>query len=269
MQERKKKYGPALLSFALACLSLASCATTRGTLDVPLRVSSNPQEGQAVKLVRVTDQRPFELKPRDASIPSLKGGEIDDPAITSRAIARKRNTFGKAIGDILLPEGRTVEELATSALVRGLRESGLRVLEAGAEGYDGATSLEADIDQFWMWFTPGFWAAHIEFEARITITGSIEPFTQGEEFRGYIRLSTQAARGSTEVDAGHGPLAHQGQASKVHTGHPSVPDQGQTACVEAPDRTPGNQGAGGAIGQAGSHDERVSPYDFLSNKFPS
>jgi hypothetical protein len=173
----------------------AGCATSRGTLDVRTPVVANPAQGPAVRIVRVTDGRRFELRPRDPSIPSLKDGQIDDPAITSRAIARKRNTYGKAMGDILLPAGRTVEELTEEALRRGLRESGFRVLREGDSGYDDAAALEADIHQFWAWISPGFWAAHLEFNSRIRVTGPIKPFDDGKDFKGYVRLGTQAATG--------------------------------------------------------------------------
>jgi hypothetical protein len=49
----------------------------------------------------VTDQRTFEARPRDASIPSLKEeADLTNRAITVRAIARKRGGFGMALGDI-------------------------------------------------------------------------------------------------------------------------------------------------------------------------
>jgi len=174
-------------------LILAGCATSRGVMDVKPKSVANPASGPAVTIARVTDRREFQLKPPDPSIPSLKNGEINDSAITSRAIARKRNGYGKALGDILLPEGRTVEQLVEEALVRGLRESGFRVLERGDADYATAVPLEADIDQFWAWLSPGFWAGHLEFKSRIRLIGGISPLQDGQEFEGYVRLATQAA----------------------------------------------------------------------------
>ncbi len=174
-------------------LTLAGCATSRGIMDIQPKSVANPASGPIVKIARVTDQREFQLKPPDPSIPSLKYGEIDNSAITSRAIARKRNSYGKAMGDILLPEDRTVEQIAEEAIIRGLRESGFQVLEEGDVRYEEAVPLEADIYQFWAWLSPGFWAAHLEFDLRIRLTGAISPFEEGQEFKGYVRLSTQAA----------------------------------------------------------------------------
>jgi len=174
-------------------LLLAGCATSRGIMDVEPKFVANPASGPAVKIAQVIDRRKFQLKPPDPSIPSLKDGEIDNPAITSRAIARKRGGYGKAMGDILLPEGRSVEQLVEEVVVRGLRESGFQVLETGDTGHEVAVPLEVEIDQFWAWFSPGFWAAHLEFDSRIRLSGAISPFQDGQEFKGYVRLGTQAA----------------------------------------------------------------------------
>jgi hypothetical protein len=146
-----------------------------------------------VTIERVTDQRVFELAPSVASIPSLKLGEIDDPEITSRAIARKRNTYGQAIGDILLPPGRTVEQVVEEALIRSFRDAGYRVITENDDAAATAVPIEADIQQFWSWFTPGFWTISLEFEARVIITADVEPFQQGDEIRGYVKVRGQAA----------------------------------------------------------------------------
>ena len=44
-----------------------------------------------------------------------------------------------------------------------------------------------------MWFTPGFWAAHLEFRAAVALKGPIPPLAQNPEVPGYVRLGTQAA----------------------------------------------------------------------------
>lgn len=173
----------------LAGLLGSGCATNRGIMDVQFTVPEDPASGKAVKIVRVTDRRMFEAAPRDPSVPSLKGNEIEDKAITSRAIARKRNGYGKALGDILLPEGRTVEDLVRESLTSSFREAGYRVVEDG----DKAVPVEADIDQFWAWFTPGFWALSLEFETEVKIKGNLPSYKNGKTVRGYVKLHSQAA----------------------------------------------------------------------------
>jgi hypothetical protein len=156
----------------LACIFLAvGCATTRGVIDVPATVTSNPPSGPAVRIDRVTDRRVFEIDPRQANIPSLMNdSEVNDAKITSRAIARKRGGFGKALGDILLPEGRTVMQVVQEALTWSLREAGYRVVSKQDPEAAAAIPLEADIDQFWAWFRPGFAEVAVEFESSVRLT---------------------------------------------------------------------------------------------------
>ena len=180
-----------LVSLALAVFS--GCATSRGVIDVQEEVVANPETGVAVKFSRVTDVRRFEINPRQADIPSLKNNEIDDPAITSRAIARKRNGYGKALGDILLPEGRTVAGLVEGSLTKGLRENGYRVLTVGDEGFEDAVPIEVDIEKFWGWFSPGFWSIGINFETLLRLTGPAGPFVDGEEFDSKVERKFQTA----------------------------------------------------------------------------
>jgi len=177
--------------FAVSILG-QGCATNRGVLDVRMTVPPNPSSGKLVRLAKVTDQRKFEAAPRSASIPSLRGNDAFDKSITIRAIARKRNGYGKALGDIVLPEGRTVEDLVREALITSFRESGYRVTESTSAQPD-EIPVEAEIEQFWAWVTPGFWAMGMEFEAIVKIKGNVASFSNGETVRGYVELHTQAA----------------------------------------------------------------------------
>lgn len=186
------------LPFAVLILAISGCATTRGILDVRSDTGVNPASGQAVKITSVTDSRKFEISPGSASIPSLKGDEIANKAITSRAIARKRNSYGKALGDILLPEGRTVNMLVSDAVTRAFRESGYRVLTRSDPGYDSAKPVGVDIQQFWAWMTPGFWAISLEFETRLKIGGDNR--ASGKTVRGYIRKKSGAAGSGTWME---------------------------------------------------------------------
>jgi hypothetical protein len=181
------------LLVAAAVAALSGCATSRGILDYSPPESTNLGNGPAVRIASVSDARVFAVDPPDPSIPSLKNDEIKDPAITSRAIARKRNGYGKAIGDILLPEGRTVSDLVRASVARGLREGGYRVLAEGDEGYAEAAPIDVEIRKFWMWITPGFLAAHLEFKNAIALKGPIPPLTENPEVGGYVRLPSQAA----------------------------------------------------------------------------
>ena len=174
-------------------LSMTGCATTRGTLDLQVELPPNPSSEIAFQEPVITDARRFQPSPPDPSIPSLRNeDEIGDMSITSRAIARKRNSYGMAMGDILLPEGRTVGALASDAIVRAFRSAGYMVVSPSDPDFARALPVSARIDQFWAWVTPGFWAMAIEFEARIHVVSKLGQFADGEDVRGYIRLKSAA-----------------------------------------------------------------------------
>ena len=187
----------------LACLFLATgCATTRGVIDVPAKAGPNPASGPAVRIDRVTDRRFFEIDPRQANIPSLMNdAEIKDPKITSRAIARKRGGFGKALGDVLLPEGRTVMQVVEEALTWSLQEAGYRVVNKQHPEASTAIPLEADIDQFWAWFRPGFAEVAVEFESSVRLTSPPLPALQTSPVKGTSRVTGMAATSGTWQEA--------------------------------------------------------------------
>jgi hypothetical protein len=194
---KKKKINLTSIFWAFIAIGIlllgSGCATNRGVLDVKIDVPENPVSDKAVSIVRVTDIRQFEVAPRDASVPSLRGDGTNDPALKARAIARKRNGYGKALGDIVLPEGRSIEDLAREALTKAFIEAGYKVIDDGSTYEGKIIPIEADIEQFWSWFTPGFWSVALQFEAKIKIKGDIMHFEEGETVRGHVKLHTQAA----------------------------------------------------------------------------
>ena len=126
-------------------------------------------------------------------MPSLKGGEVGNSAITERAIARKRNGFGQALGDILLPEGETVAGLVEDRLTDGFRDNGYRVVTEGDSDFADAIPMEVDIDKFWGWFQPGFWEIKLQFESLIRIQGPLDPFVDGKSYENGSELGAQTA----------------------------------------------------------------------------
>ena len=183
-----------LLVFAMLVV-VSGCATSRGVLDITQEETVNPVSGEAIKFVRVSDNRQFQVDPPQPDIPSLKNDEINDPAITSRAIARKRNTFGKALGDILLPEDETVAGLVENSLARGFRENGYRVVGPDDPDFDEAIPVEVDIEKFWGWFNPGFWEIKLKYETVLRISGPVASFVDGKEFDSQSVMGFQTASG--------------------------------------------------------------------------
>lgn len=181
------------LAAVLAAIVLGGCATSRSVIDIHAAPGTAPSSGPTVVINPIIDGRTFDVAPGDPSVPSLKNKEVGNPAITSRAVARKRNTYGQALGDVLLPEGRTVQALVGEALTQALHSSGYRVLGADLPEDPAAIPVKVEVREFWAWFSPGFWAAHLECRIRIRVVGGPPFHIEGQEFRGYIRLATQGA----------------------------------------------------------------------------
>jgi hypothetical protein len=202
----------------LLAVSLAACATNRGEIDLRVAATPNPPGGPAVKITEVVDRRKFEIKPGEPNVPSLMNGEINDAAITRRAIARKRNAYGAALGDILLPEGRSVAQLTEEALTKALREAGYRVVAAGDPDYDKARPLQADVEQFWGWFRPGFAQITLQYEARVRLRGNWPSTAQEVRGEAKIGRGMAATEQWTEVfNAGLANLVENARAGMQRT----------------------------------------------------
>jgi hypothetical protein len=172
-------------------------------LDVEELESSNPASGDAVSFVRIVDARNFQVDPPQPSTPSLKNDEIDDESITLRAIARKRNGYGMALGDILLPEGKTVTDVVENRLSYAFRNSGYRVVPEGS-AEDRVIPLEVRIEKFWGWMSPGFWSIGLSFESAIVVVAPVVGFEDGLRFESEVERRFQTAMGSnwqTVIDA--------------------------------------------------------------------
>ncbi len=157
---------------ALLMLStlLFGCATSRSVVEVQTPQGKNGN-GQKITITAL-DERQFMVKPPSADIPSLKNAEeIGDASITSRAIGRKRNGYGMALGDVLLPEGITVSQLVARSVAQGYRQAGYQVVEAAEKNGD-AQAVTVRITEFWSWFSPGFFSVAANNKARLTLTSA-------------------------------------------------------------------------------------------------
>jgi hypothetical protein len=183
---------------ACALLVLVSgCATTRSEmrLTVPAAGSAVVSGGAPLVIDSVQDVRRFEADPPDPSTPSLKKGA--KYALTAegrkQAIARKRGGFGHAFGDILLPRDQNVETVTRQLLTNAFAAHGYSVVDA-ASAPANATHVSADIQQFWAWFTPGFWSATIEAQIKTLLT-IVSPHGQRKlTVKGYGHNAIQVAR---------------------------------------------------------------------------
>lgn len=190
---------------ALTIVLLASgCAANRGlmTLSVP-PATATASHGIPVYIDRIADNRVFEDKPAQPSTPSLKGGKAtsEGEAIKARAIARKRNGYGMALGDILLEGDQSVIGVMRDLLQESFKGAGYRIVDERSQLGEEGLEVDASIEKFWAWFTPGFFAVAMESQIETALQ-----VTQGEEqrevhVRAHGRNSGQSGREGNWIEA--------------------------------------------------------------------
>jgi uncharacterized lipoprotein YajG len=170
--ENRRVRGALLVAGAL--LLVGGCATNRGIMELSVPEDRAPAAsgGKSVMIRSVTDKRVFEENPSDPSTPSLGFGGAGAATADERkrAIARKRNTYGKALGDILLKEGQSVETVAADLLKSSLRGMGYTVIGDRNQVKADTLVVDVTVNKFWAWFTPGFWALTLRSEIDTTVT---------------------------------------------------------------------------------------------------
>ncbi|MCD6079422.1 MAG: flagellar biosynthetic protein [Ramlibacter sp.] len=173
-----RTFGAAALLLASAILG--GCATSRSEVRIAppdAAAAAAVTKPRAVVIRSVQDTRQFAEKPADPSVPSLGEGGASQASdsVKARAIARKRNTYGQALGDVLLQEGQTVTGLVRENLSAAFRQAGYRVATDAASAGPNPLNVDVSVRKFWAWFTPGFWTitltANIETELRISDGG--------------------------------------------------------------------------------------------------
>lgn len=197
----------------LAMAVLGGCATTRSEIALSAPVAAAPATGKPVVIRSVKDERVFEQAPRDPGTPSLgfEGAAQASAETRARAIGRKRNTYGQALGDVLLQPGQTVEGVVRENLSAALQQAGYRVV---AEKDAGGSALVADvrIKQFWSWLQPGFWSITLHTAVTTDVDFSGRPQT--------IRVKTseglQVATDGNWIEAvGKALAAYRAEAARV------------------------------------------------------
>lgn len=156
------------VAFVILVAGMSGCATNRGVIRpaIPQGMAAE-SNGLQIFLRNVTDNRVFEENPQSPDIPSLgfEGAEGASDDIKARAVGRKRNTYGKALGDVILEEGMTVASVMRELQSNALRNLGYEMVHSEADARPDAIVMDVSIEQYWGWFNPGFWT--ITLEARI------------------------------------------------------------------------------------------------------
>lgn len=185
----------------LIAASLSACATGRSVVDIAPLMAPATNGTAFAKITEVNDLRSFEASPKDAGTPSLRdSSQIGDKAITSRAIARKRNGYGMALGDIVLPEGKTVAGLVRAAAQRALQNKGYTVVDDTSPQYPAALPVGVDVIDFWSWFSPGFATATLRFKSTVRLKSDPIVGPDAPLVESHLSDETMAAFESTWAD---------------------------------------------------------------------
>ncbi len=191
---------PALLAALALSVFAAGCATNRSELRLPspgAAAPAAPGPGAPVAVIRrVTDQRQFEQAPSHPATPSLgfEGAARATAEAKLRAIGRKRNTFGQALGDVFLQDGQTVETVVRDSVAAVLQGAGYQVQDAAAAAAP-ALAVEVQVRQFWAWVRPGFWAVTLsaDIATDLQFTGAAAPVPVQVHVEDARQLVTDAA----------------------------------------------------------------------------
>jgi hypothetical protein len=195
--------GVVMKHLKLACLLLAStalfgCATGRSVVDVNTPPAANGN-GQKV-FISVLDERRFELKPETPETPSLKDGAITDKTLTERAIARKRNGYGMALGDVMLPEGTKLSDLVAKSIAAAYGQAGYRVVPSSEKTAD-THAVTVHVIEFWSWMSPGFLSVGVNNKVHLKVdTGTSAPAVEifGQHREGAQAVTDNDWKESTE-----------------------------------------------------------------------
>ena len=157
------------VAFFLAA-ALSGCIFS-AVVDVQAPVSSAPQGSAFVKITDIHDLRHFAVNPERPSSPSLgDAADVANPAVTARALGRKRNGYGGGAGDLTLPEGRTVDDVVRDTVRKALQDKGYVLVDKDSPNYAAAAPLEIDVERFWAWMVPEGVVA-VYFNAAVVLKG--------------------------------------------------------------------------------------------------
>ena len=147
--------------------TLTSCATNRSVLIVtPEDTLPSTVMDKSAIIRSITDARQFMDKPPTPDIPSLGQGGVlkHSTELRSRAIGRKRNGYGKALGDVFLEENNSVQNLVINTLTIILNKYGYKIYDINLSYPSDTIFIDITINKFWSWIDIGFWSIGIEAE---------------------------------------------------------------------------------------------------------
>jgi len=174
-----------LASIFILSMSILLGGCVVGTRNIELNMPEYSNDKTAVGDIYISsirDSRHFEQKPRKPSTPSVDGTLSNTPKEKlATLIGRQRNGYGKAMGDVALPPGMTIEKKMRELMTVGLQSRGYNVVNDKT----AKIKLSVDISKFWGWSTPGFWALSFESDVQARIVLGEDSQQQEIEVKGY------------------------------------------------------------------------------------
>jgi hypothetical protein len=151
-----------LCTLLVISLLASGCVTGRRTISPKVPSAQASTTKGSIALRNVTDDRHFEDKSAGPSTPSVHGKLAQmTPDQLAMMVGRQGNTGGRAMGDLALADGQTVMSKVRELVSAGFAHRGYATSSSPSKGND----VDVHINEFWAWFTPGFWS--VDFEARI------------------------------------------------------------------------------------------------------
>lgn len=141
-----------VLAIAVAGV-LGGCAFGRDEIklgELPASTeAARPSKGKSVFIRSVTDERVFNATGDDPTPPSLDT-DNNKPEIKARVVARKRNGYQMALGDVLLEPGQTVAGKVGDALRQAFQLAGYTVVNE-ASSKSSVVVVDVRVTKFWTW----------------------------------------------------------------------------------------------------------------------
>lgn len=165
-----------------ACVVLSGCALNRSEIELskPVTAASAAPSAKTVVIRSIKDERVFEQSPRNPSTPSLgfEGANQATAELKARAVGRKRNGYGQALGDVVLKDGQTVESVIREHLGAALALAGYQVTSLENAG-NSPVIIDVSIRQFWAWLRPSFMTAMLNanIETDLAVSGAAAPIS--------------------------------------------------------------------------------------------
>jgi hypothetical protein len=157
-----------------SALTAFACATPSAGLAPVLETPELPESGPLLLVLPVHDARVFSTSSHPSPKPSVRG-DPKDGALTSRIVGRRLLSSGLLGPNKILEPGVTASDLVESALVAGLRKSGLRAtLRSGdAEADAAALPVEATVLDLWLYRRQFSALGTISYLASVDVRGEI------------------------------------------------------------------------------------------------